>query len=108
MKLSDYQIKAREFSTYDKQYDVFYPILGLTGEAGEVANKFKKVIRDKDGVIDVQSNLEMAMELGDVLWYVSALATDLGYSLEDIAKMNINKLESRRERGTLQGSGDHR
>ena len=80
--------------------------LGLVGESGEVAEKIKKIVRDgKD--IKTESH-EIAKELGDVLWYVAAVARDINYSLQVIAAMNIQKLESRKERGVLQGNGDNR
>ena len=83
-----------------------YPALGLAGEAGEVADKVKKIIRDNKSLVNEKQ--ELAKELGDVLWYINALARDIGYSLEVIAEMNLEKLESRKERGTLQGNGDNR
>ena len=94
--------------------NVFYPALGLSGEAGEVAEKVKKLMRDK-GVtpggevpITPEDAIAIAKELGDVLWYVAAVAREIGYDLNDIAWMNIEKLRSRQSRGTLQGSGDNR
>lgn len=85
-----------------------YPTLGLAGESGEVAEKIKKVIRDKNGVADEETKEMIKKELGDVLWYVAQLATELGLSLDEIAENNITKLASRLERGVLQGSGDNR
>ena len=85
-----------------------YATLGLVGEAGEVADKVKKVIRDNGGVISDAVRGNLAKELGDVLWYLARLAADVGLSLDEIARMNIEKLESRKERGALQGSGDAR
>jgi len=83
-------------------------VLGLVGEAGEVAEKYKKIIRDKDGVISDKDKQEIAKELGDVLWYISVMAHYLGITLEEIAHMNLDKLFARRERGTSRGSGDNR
>ena len=83
-----------------------YPTLGLAGEAGEVAEKVKKIIRDNKNIVDEREDI--AKELGDVLWYVAAVARDIGFKLEAIAEMNIEKLESRKERGVIQGNGDNR
>lgn len=80
--------------------------MGLVGEAGELANKLKKHLRDGIPLSFVKQG--MAAELGDVLWYVANLATELGYDLNDIANFNVEKLKSRQERGTLSGSGDVR
>ena len=85
-----------------------YPALGLGGEVGEIQEKLKKVIRDRAGVIDDGTRELLSKELGDVLWYISQLASELRLSLDDIAGMNIEKLQSRMERGRLQGSGDER
>lgn len=85
-----------------------YPVLGLAGEAGEIAEKFKKIIRDNDGYINAKNEDLIEKELGDVLWYLSEICNRLGYSLEEVAKRNIEKLNSRKERGVIQGSGDNR
>lgn len=85
-----------------------YATLGLTGEAGEVANKVKKILRDHDGVITMEHRLALKKELGDVLWYAAALATQIGVTLDEVAEGNIDKLLSRQERGTLRGDGDDR
>ncbi|MDH4330938.1 MAG: nucleoside triphosphate pyrophosphohydrolase family protein, partial [Candidatus Moranbacteria bacterium] len=85
-----------------------YLPLGLAGEAGEVAEKFKKIIRDKSGEIDSETKEEIKKELGDVLWYVAQLSTELGLEMDDVAKNNIEKLYSRLERGVIQGDGDNR
>ena len=85
-----------------------YPALGLVGEAGEVADKLKKVIRDNGGVLTDPVRDAVAKELGDVLWYVSVLAYEMDYDLNEIAQINIDKLNSRKERGVLSGSGDNR
>lgn len=83
-------------------------LLGLVGETGEIAEKFKKIYRDKDGVFTPEDEKEMTKELGDVLWYLSVICTYLGISLQDVADLNIEKLQSRQKRGILQGSGDNR
>ena len=87
---------------------MFAKILGLLGESGEVAEKFKKIFRDKLGKATDEDKLEIAKELGDVLWYVNAVSRYLGFSLEQIAQMNLDKLASRRSHGNLAGSGDNR
>jgi NTP pyrophosphatase (non-canonical NTP hydrolase) len=83
-------------------------LLGLVGETGEIAEKFKKIYRDKAGVFSPDDEKEMTKELGDVLWYISVLCTYLGISLQDVAETNIEKLQSRLKRGKLDGSGDNR
>ena len=100
MELTDYQISALETAVYPEQYNIIYPALGMTGEAGEVADKVKKVIRD--------NNSQFTEEIGDVLWYCAVLAHDIGFSLEEVGRMNIDKLKSRQKRGKLSGSGDNR
>jgi len=109
MDFKEYQEKSRKTALYpDKDNNFVYPTLGLSGEAGEVAEKIKKVIRDKDGIIDDVIREEIKKELGEELWYVAQLATELGLSMDEIAQKNIEKLLSRMERGVLQGSGDNR
>lgn len=85
-----------------------YVTLGLVGEAGEIANKVKKIIRDQQGVVSDEARTELAKELGDVLWYVAGLARELGADLGAVADDNIEKLLDRHERGVLTGSGDNR
>jgi len=109
MTFSEYQKKARQVAIYpNKGNNIIYPILGLCGEAGEVAEKIKKIIRDKDGKISKEDRESIAFELGDTLWYIYALADELELSLETIAKMNLEKLFSRKKRGKLKGDGDDR
>lgn len=103
MLLDDYQREAKSTAIYPASAHVIYPAMGLANEAGEVLGKVKKMIRD--GKLDREGTLA---EIGDVLWYVAVLADDLGTNLSDIANNNLQKLASRRERGTLQGSGDNR
>ncbi len=109
MELNHYQRESRKTALYpDVGRNAIYPTLGLVGEAGEVADKVKKILRDKQGVFDSESKDSIKMELGDVLWYVSQLSSELGYELEDVAKSNMEKLNSRMIRGKIQGSGDKR
>lgn len=116
MDLNEYQNKALETRQYPEEYKLIYPALGMTGEAGEVADKVKKVIRDfvivrdSNGSILVPENVResLAKEICDVLWFVAIMAFDIGYSLEEIAKMNYDKLNSRKKRGVISGSGDNR
>jgi NTP pyrophosphatase (non-canonical NTP hydrolase) len=104
--LNNYQMQARTFAIYPESSKVTYPALGLAGEAGEVADKVKKIIRDKRD--DARFKGEIAKEIGDVLWYCAVLADDLGFSLQQVAEMNIYKLKSRKVAGTIGGSGDDR
>ncbi len=108
MNLSEYQQAAKTTAIYPEQYRVFYPALGLAGEAGEIANKVKKILRDTNGAVTEQRRDELSGEIGDILWYAAALASDLGLSLDAIAAENLAKLFDRKERGVLGGSGDHR
>ena len=85
-----------------------YPTIGLMGEAGEVANKVKKIIRDDGGKLTKVRKEEIKAELGDMMWYAAQLSTELGLKLSDIVEYNFNKLKSRVSRGTLKGSGDNR
>lgn len=104
MDFSDYQIQAIKTAIYPADSMVTYPALGLAGEAGEVCNKIKKVIRDGTEI----NKEELIGELGDVLWYLAALARDLDISLQVVAEQNIKKLQDRQQRGKLQGNGDNR
>lgn len=109
MKFEEYQKKSRETALYpNKGNNFIYPTLGLSGESGEIAEKIKKVLRDKNGVIDEETRMEIKKELGDVLWYVAQIATELNLSLEEVASLNIEKLTSRKKRGKLHGNGDNR
>lgn len=106
--LNYYQQEATKTAIYGAGNKINYPILGLVGEAGELANKYKKVLRDNNGGLSEDKRQALIDELGDVLWYCAALANDLEVSLEEVATRNIDKLRSRAERGTIQGSGDNR
>ena len=109
MEMNSYQDAARKTAAYpDVGFNPIYPTLGLTGEAGEVADKVKKVIRDRGGVFDADTREAIKLELGDVLWYVAQLASELGYDLNEVADANLQKLSSRAARGRIGGSGDQR
>lgn len=109
MTFEEYQAHAKETAIYPNVGNNFvYPTLGLAGETGEVAEKIKKVLRDKKGVLNEATIAELSKELGDVLWYVAALASELSISLDKIAGDNVAKLKSRKDRGQLHGGGDNR
>ena len=109
MLLSDYQQRSRATAVYPGAGEnLLYPTLGLCGEAGEVAEKVKKMVRDDAGVLTTERRAALAKELGDVLWYVAQVATEADLDLGAIASANLEKLLSRQERGVLQGSGDER
>ena len=109
MELNDYQRESRKTALYPEVgSNAIYPTLGLVGEAGEVADKVKKILRDKKGVFDKDSKDAIKFELGDVLWYISQLSSELGFELDEIANSNLLKLNSRKIRGKIQGSGDDR
>lgn len=118
--LNEYQLLAHKTADYpdvkvvgtkegvEHYFNYTYPALGLAEEAGEVAGKFAKAVRDNAGVIDEKRKQEIVKELGDVLWFVTELCTSLGVTLEDVAQRNLDKLASRKERGVIHGSGDNR
>ena len=101
--LNEYQDWASATAIYPKQHNVIYPALGLAAEAGEVANKVKKILRD--GTFDHKG---ISDEIGDCLWYIAALCRDLNIDMSEVAKNNIRKLQERKRKGTIQGSGDDR
>ncbi|MEB3243737.1 MAG: nucleoside triphosphate pyrophosphohydrolase family protein [Cyanobacteriota bacterium] len=109
MDLHTYQQQAALTARYpDVGANPIYPTLGLCGESGEVADKVKKVLRDQGGRFTEEARSDLALELGDVLWYVARLASELGLDLEAIARSNLAKLASRAERNVIAGSGDRR
>jgi len=108
-QMDRYQEEAWDTAIYPAKGDnLYYAALGLAGEAGEVCNKIKKIMRDQDGNPTTEQKHEIAKELGDVLWYLATLATELDSHLGCIAGNNLKKLADRKERGTLKGSGDNR
>ncbi|MFI5038002.1 MAG: nucleoside triphosphate pyrophosphohydrolase family protein [Solirubrobacterales bacterium] len=108
MEFSEYQRFSRRTAEYPREAWLSYPALGLAGEAGEVAEHAKKAIRDDGGMVTDGRRAAMAKELGDVLWYVTQLASELGLELDQIARENLEKLFSRQRRGVLSGGGDER
>lgn len=109
MTFDEYQNQAATTAVMDDNQRLFvYTALGLNGEAGEVAEKVKKILRDHDGDLAQLDRDDIKKELGDVLWYVAMFARSIGISLDDVATTNIEKLASRQQRGKIRGSGDNR
>ena len=109
MTFDEYQKAADSTASYsDSGRNFLYPTLGLAGEAGEVANKIKKIQRDLNNVVDEAYRKDILKELGDVLWYVSQLAREFRSGIEEVALLNIEKLASRKDRNKLGGEGDNR
>ena len=108
LQFSDYCKAAASTDRYPNECKPWVYALGLTGEAGELADKIKKVYRDDNGVFNQEKREAIAKELGDALWYLTRLGATLGFSLEEIAKGNIKKLADRAKRGKIGGSGDDR
>lgn len=109
MTLNDYQAIASTTALYPQSgSNLLYPVLGLCGETGEIAEKVKKMIRDDAGVLTDERKTLLIKELGDVLWYLSQIARELNVSLEEVATINVEKLRSRHARNALHGSGDER
>lgn len=96
------------YSTAIYKDKIIYPALGLAGETGETCDKIKKVLRDNNGIFSEEKKEEIKKELGDVLWYINAISVDLGFSLEEVATLNIEKLFKRKSEGKISGSGDNR
>ena len=112
MDIIDFQIYQREsrktWNLIETNHPIVYPTLGLANEAGEVAGKVKKIFRDKGGFISDADRQALKQELGDVLWYLTQICTELGLTLEEVAEANLTKLASRQERGQIRGEGDIR
>lgn len=108
-QFQEYQQRSRRtWQRVHTDHPIVYPTLGLVNEAGELAGKVKKIFRDKQGVISESDRDALKYELGDVLWYLTQIATELELSLDEIAQANIDKLASRLERNQIQGEGDYR
>ena len=112
MELNDYQKKAAKYDLFEvagiKEVGFLEKVLGLVGEAGETADKIKKILRDKNGVVSDEDRDLVIKELGDTLWYIAAISRYLGVGLSEVASGNIEKLESRYQRNKLHGAGDER
>lgn len=116
--INEYQLKAHSFSEYgdpfvtsgegDISCSYCYPVMGLAEEAGEVAGKFAKALRDNNGIITDERKEEIIKELGDVTWFVAEICTLLDVSMGDVMQRNIEKLTSRKNRNVIHGSGDNR
>ena len=108
--MNDYQKHAITtiVQTGDPFKDLMAYILGLGGESGEVLEKVKKIVRDKGGVLTAEDKEKIVKELGDVLWYIAVIADGLNYDLQEVADINIKKLQDRKKRNKLKGSGDNR
>ena len=109
MNFSDYQTRSRATAQYPSiGHPVIYPVLGLANEAGEVAGKVKKIFRDKGGEISAETRSALQAELGDVLWYLAQVCTELDISMDEVAESNLAKLLDRQARGKIRGDGDNR
>lgn len=109
MRFDEYQAAARETAQYPEMgRNLCYPALGLAGETGEVAERVKKLIRDDDGVLTPERREALKAELGDVLWYVAALCSELELSMSEVADYNVRKLRDRKARNMIRGDGDTR
>lgn len=103
MEMKQYQQQAYTTATATSQ-NIYYMTMGMTGEAGEIANKVKKIMRDARAI----DREDLAKEIGDVLWYVAGICTVLDLDLDDVAEANLKKLADRKARGVIGGSGDNR
>ncbi|MBQ6460819.1 nucleoside triphosphate pyrophosphohydrolase family protein [Candidatus Saccharibacteria bacterium] len=113
MGFDEYQERAKKYDSFEKTEDLkaigfIEKVLGITGEAGETADKIKKILRDKDGSISDEDRLAISKELGDVLWYLAGVARYLDIPFSEVAKGNLEKLESRWQRNKIHGEGDER
>lgn len=108
-RLNEYQESTRLTAIYPKDQAITYLALGLASEAGEVAGKIKKVIRDQSAFdLSTEWKKDFLSEVGDVLWYIARIADELDVSLSEVAEKNIEKLLDRSSRGVIKGSGDSR
>lgn len=108
-KYGGYQVESKKTALrVETSHPVVYPTLGLLNEAGELAGKIKKILRDKDGKIDSREVERLKGELGDVLWYFTQICSELGLTLEEVAEANLKKIFDRKKRGVIKGEGDER
>jgi NTP pyrophosphatase (non-canonical NTP hydrolase) len=112
MEMSEFRAYQRAsratWSVINVDHPIVYPALGLASEAGEVVGKIKKIFRDKGGTISTDDRAALKDELGDVLWYLTQICTELGVTLDEVASANVAKLAARSARGTIGGDGDRR
>lgn len=108
MTFNEYQELAKSTAIYPETVRLIYPVLGLCGESGEVAEKVKKLFRDSKGEVTPEFKENLKKELGDVLWYLAAVSSDIGLNLGEVAQANYQKLKDRKERNMIHGSGDNR
>jgi len=111
MDFAEYEKRAAQTATFSgtqKEYALAYLALGVTGEAGEIAEKIKKIMRNDDGIVSDEKREALKHEVGDVLWYLAMLSRELGFSFEDAAQANIEKLTDRAKRGVIKSEGDNR
>lgn len=107
MTFNEYQDKALAFAFYKKD-DIPYNALGITGEAGEIADHVKKMLRDDEGILTEERRNSLIKEVGDVLWYLANMSKKLNISFDEVAEVNLSKLTDRKDRGVEKGSGDNR
>ncbi|MCI0619505.1 nucleoside triphosphate pyrophosphohydrolase family protein [Candidatus Wolfebacteria bacterium] len=108
MEFNEYQKKSQYELIAGNYPELMYTTLALTGEAGEIADKVKKIYRDEGGIVSQEKRQDITREMGDLLWYMGRLAIHLGVSFDDVARENLEKLSKRTSRGTLSGAGDNR
>ena len=108
MTFNEYNMESAKTDIYPSDCKPWVYALGLSGEAGELCDKLKKVYRDNNGTPNKDTVQHLMLQCGDVLWYLTQFAKSIGFTLEEVALHNIYKLKSRKERNKLSGSGDDR
>lgn len=108
MTPNEYQEFSRSTAIYPKERAMEYLTCGLASEVGEYLGKWKKIIRDRNGEVDTMEAYKLALEAGDILWYVARICDEQEWDLQDVIDLNVEKLTERKEKNTLQGSGDYR
>ncbi|HMQ01907.1 MAG TPA: nucleoside triphosphate pyrophosphohydrolase family protein [Candidatus Doudnabacteria bacterium] len=109
MTFNEYQEASQKTAVYDPGINALYYLgLGVTGEAGEIAEKLKKILRNNDGRLTDEMKQELKKEIGDVLWYLSQLSGELGFTFSEVAQANVDKLRDRKDRGVIKSQGDNR